>query len=101
MFESTKFRVLEIILQNRRAGFDAMQVALMRNLPALSWEEIASFIAVLGREGYLQNIYGDDALQAILVQPAALARLYDVRENAKSEMAKQIIDRILKIIPLT
>ena len=100
MFESTKFRVLEIILKNRRSGFDAIQVALMRNLPALSWEEITSFIAVLGREGYLQNIYGDDALQAIIVQPAARARLYDARENVKSEMAKAIIDRIIKFMPL-
>ena len=77
-----------------------MRVALMSGLPTLSWEEIASFIAVLGREGYLQNLYGDDALQGILVQPAARARLYDARENAKTEMTKAIIDRILKLVPL-
>lgn len=100
MFETTKFRVLEIILQNRRSGFDAMRVALMSGLPEMSWEEIASFVALLGREGYLKNFYGNDELQAVFVQPAALARLSDARENVKSEMAKAIIDRILKIIPL-
>ena len=100
MVESTKFKVLEIILQNQRAGFDAIQVALIRSLPEMSWEEIASFIALLGREGYLKNLYGNDALQAIFVQPAARARLYAARENAKSEMAKAIIDRIIKFVPL-
>ena len=39
MFESTKFRVLEIILQNRNAGFNGIRVALMSGLPELSWEE--------------------------------------------------------------
>lgn len=98
MVESTKFKVLEIILQNQRASFDAIQVALIRSFPEMSWEEIASFIALLGREGYLQNHYGDDALQAIFVQPAARARLYEARENTKSEMAKAIIDRIIKFV---
>lgn len=63
----------------------------------MSWEEIASFVALLGREGYLQNFYGNDELQAVFVQPAARARLSDARENVKSEMAKAIIDRIFKL----
>lgn len=97
MFESTKFRVLEIILQNRNAGFNGIRVALMSGLPELSWEEISSFVALLGSEGYLQNLYGNDELQAVFVQPAARALLSDARENVKSEMAKAIIDRIFKL----
>ena len=95
--DTMKFRVLEIILQNRHANFDTKRVALMSGLPEMSWEEITIFIAVLGREGYLQNFYGNDELQAVFVQPAARARLYDARENVKSEMAKAIIDRIFKL----
>ena len=77
-----------------------MRVALMSGLPELSWEVISSFIALLGKDGYLKNIYGDDDIQVIIVQPDALARLYDARETSKSEKAKEIIDRILKLVPL-
>lgn len=97
--DTMKFRVLEIILQNRHANFDTKRVALMSGLPEMSWEEIASFIALLGKEGYLNNLYGDNEVQAIAVQPDALARLYDARETSKSDKAKEVIDRILKLAP--
>lgn len=100
MFESTKFKVLEIIIKNRHAIFDDMQVALIREFHEMSWEEISSFVAMLGKEGYLKNLYGDDAVRAIFVQPDALARLYDAKETVKSDMAKAIIKRILKLAPL-
>lgn len=95
-----KFRVLEIILQNQHASFDVVQVALIKALPEMSWEEISSFVALLANEGYVKNLYGDNVIQAILVQPAALARLYDAREKSKGEKAREVIDRILKLAPL-
>lgn len=100
MFESTKFKVLEIIIQNRHASFDDMQVALIREFHEMSWEEISSFVAILGKEGYLKNLYGDDTVRAISVQPDALARLYDAKETVKSVLAKAIIERIFKLVPL-
>lgn len=100
MFETTKFKILEIVIQNRHAGFDAMQVALIKALPEMSWEEISSFVALLGKDGYLNNLYGDNVIQGILVMPDALARLYDAREKAKSDKTREIIDRILKLAPL-
>lgn len=100
MFESTKFKVLEIIIQNRHASFNTKRVELMKCLPEMSWEEISSFVAMLGKGGYLKNIYGDNALQAIFVQPDAFARLYGARETVKSDTARAIIDRILKLVPL-
>lgn len=100
MSETTKFKILEIILQNRHAGFDAMRVALMNSLPEMSWEQISSFVALLAKDGYLKNLRGDDDVQGILIQPDALARLYDEKETVKGEKAKEIIDRILKLVPL-
>lgn len=100
MLDTMKFKVLEIIVQKRNADFDAQRIALMSGLPEMSWEVISSFIALLGNDGYLKNIYGDDELVAIFVQPDTLARLYDARETSKSEKTKEIIDRILKIMSL-
>ena len=100
MPETTKFKILEIILQNRHAGFDAMRVALMSSLPEMSWEQISSFVVLLAKDGYLKNLRGDDDVQGILVQPDALARLYEAKETVKGEKAKEIIDRILRLVPL-
>ena len=85
MFESTKFRVLEIILQNRRAGFDAIRVALMSGLPEMSWEEITEFVGLLGSEGYVKTLYGDNELCAVIPQRGSLARLCDLQETPKTK----------------
>ena len=98
--DTTKFRVLEIIIQNRNANFDSLRIALMSGLPEMSWEEISSFITLLSKDGYLKILRGDDDVCGILVHPDALARLYDARETSKSEKAKEVIDRILKFVPL-
>lgn len=100
MFEAMKFKVLEIIIQNRKAGFDAMQVALIKALPKMSWEEIASFVTMLAKDGYLVTLRGDDDIQNIVLQPDAFARLHDAREKVKGEKAKAIIEGILKLAPL-
>ena len=100
MFEARKFRVLEIIIQNRKAGFDAMRVALMSGLPEMSWEEIKSFVILLSTEGYVKIISGDNDIQYIAVQPTAIARLYSARETAKTENVKKIFDGILKLVSL-
>jgi len=100
MLETTKFRILEVIIQNRHAGFDAMQVALIKAFPKMSWEEISAFVTLLGKDGYLSNLYGDDVVCGILIQPDALARLYNAKETVKGEKARVLIDRILKLVPL-
>ena len=101
MFESTKFKVLEIIIKNQNAGFNSVRVALMSGFPNMSWEEISSFVALLGEEGYVKNLYGDNELCYVAVQRSAFARLYGVRETVKSEKAKTIIEGILKLVSLS
>ena len=96
----TKFKVLEVIIKNCNADFNVMRKALMQAFPEFSWEMICSFVALLGKEGYIKNLYGDNELQAILIEPDAFARLYTEREISQNEQIKNIIDRILKLFPL-
>ena len=100
MFESIKFRVLEIILQNRRAGFDAMQVALIRGLPEMSWEEITEYVDLLGSEGYVKTLYGDNELCAVIPRRGSLARLRDLQETTENEKLKELLGRIISLIKL-
>ena len=94
----TKFKVLAVIIKNRPSDFYAIKAELMKNFPEMSWEKITSLIALFGKEGYLNNLYGDDELQSILVQPDALVRICTEKEIAKSEQVKTIIDRILRLL---
>lgn len=98
MFEATKFRVLEIVLQNRHADFNAMRVALMSGLPTLSWEEITDFVALLGREGYVKTLYGDNELCAVTPQRGSLARLRELQETAENENLKELLGRIIGLL---
>lgn len=68
MTETTKFRVLEIIIQNRNANFSVIRTALMKSLTELSWEEITEYIALLKQEGYVTTLYGDNELCAVILQ---------------------------------
>ena len=100
MLGATKFRVLEIIIQNRSAGFNVTRVALMSGLPEMSWEEITSYIALLKSEGYVQTLYGDNELCAVALNRSELARVRDLQEIAENETLKELLGRILSLLKI-
>lgn len=101
MSGTTKFRVLEIIIQNRNAGFNATRVALMSGLPELSWEEITDYVALLKSEGYVKTLYGDNELCAVALQRGALARVRYLKENAENEKLKELLGRIIALLKIS
>lgn len=96
----TKFRVLEIIIQNRHASFDDIRVALMKGLPEMSWEEITEFIILLKSEGYVITLFGDNELCAVALQRGARARIRDLHENAENEKLKDLFGRMLGLFKI-
>ncbi|MBQ3434429.1 MAG: hypothetical protein IJG24_05220 [Selenomonadaceae bacterium] len=101
MFESTKFRVLEIIIANRNKGFNAQRVALMRDLPELSWEEISDYILLLKFEGYVTVLFGDNEICAIALQRGAIARVREMHETADNKQLKELFCRILDLLKIS
>lgn len=97
---TTKFRVLEIIIQNRHADFNGMRVALMSGLPEMSWELITEYISLLKSEGYVKTLYGDDELCQVALQGGTLARLCELRETADNEKMKAFLDRIIGLFKI-
>ena len=72
----------------------------MKDLPALSWEEITEFVNLLGREGYVKTLYGDNELCAVIPQHGSLACLRDLQETAENEKLKELLGRIISLIKL-
>lgn len=101
MSRTTKFKVLEIIIQNRHSGFAATRVALMSGLPELSWEEITDYISLLKAEGYVKTLYGDDELCAVALQPSAIACVHKQYETAEKEKMKELLGRILALFKIS
>ena len=97
IFELKKFKVPEIILRNRNAGFNTLRVALMRQLPELSWEEIMKYIALLKNEGYVAT---DNELCAVAPKRLARTRLQDLHEATDSEKLKILLGRILTLFKI-
>lgn len=100
MLSTTKFQVLEIIIQNRHASFDDIRVALMKGLPEMSWEEITEFIILLKSEGYVITLFGDNELCAVALQRGARARIRDLHENAENEKLKDLFGRMLGLFKI-
>ena len=95
--DTTKFKILEVIIKNRGKKFDDIQVALINEFREMSWEEIKGFIYILKKEGYIAVLNGDNTILEVRVQPTTLARLRDEKEKAENENVKEIINRILQI----
>ena len=98
----TTFKILEIILQNRKSDFETIQIALMSSFPEMSWLDIQDCIDTLGLEGYLKNSYADGELIDILVQPSAAPNLRAFKESVKDKKFQRYIDRLialLKVLP--
>ena len=98
----TKFKILEIILQNRKSNFETIQIALMSSFPEMSWSELKDYIATLGLEGYLKNAYADGELIDILVQPSATSNLRAFKKAVEDKKIQSFIDRLialLKVLP--
>jgi len=100
MFSTTKFQVLEIIIQNRHASFSDIRVALMKGLPEMSWEEITEFIILLKSEGYVITLFGDNELCAVALQRGARARIRDLHETAENEKLKDLFGRMLGLFKI-
>ena len=94
----TKFKILEIILQNRKSNFQTIQIALMSSFPEMSWFDIQDCIDTLGFEGYLKNSYADGELIDILVQPSASSNLRIFKETVKDKKIQKLIDSLIALL---
>ena len=95
--DTTKYKVLEVIIKNRYKSFEDIQVALITEFPEMSWEEICSYLYLLKQDGYINVLNGDNTILALRVQPTALARLSELKETTKDNQVKEIITRILQV----
>lgn len=96
--DATKFKILEVIIKNRRENFDTIQVELITAFQEMSWESIRNFLYLLKKEGYIKTLSGDDDLIAVHLQSDTIARLHDEKEKAKDVQIKELINRIIRIL---
>lgn len=101
MFESKKFRILEVIINNRQSSFDVKRVELMKEFPEMSWEEITDYILLLKAEGYVQTLFGDNELCAVDLQRGALARVQDLRETSANKEIKELLGKLISLIKIS
>lgn len=95
--DTTKFRILEVIIKNRQKSFEDIQVALITEFQEMSWEEICSYLYLLKQDGYIAVLNGDNTILDLAIQPTALARLSELKETTKDNKIKEIITRILQV----
>ena len=55
---------------------------------------------MLGSEGYVKTLYGDNELCAVIPQRGSLARLRDLQETTENEKLKELLSRIISLIKL-
>ena len=99
--DSVKFKILEIILQNRQYDFETIQSALVNSFPEMSKLDIQDCIDTLGLEGYLKTAYADGKLLDILVLPSASVNLRTFKETVKDKKLQRFIDRLLALLKVS
>ena len=97
----TKFKILEVIIKNRNENFDAIRIALMREFPEMSWEDLKDFIVLLRHEGYVKTLYADDDLFDVCLQPGTKARLQDIFETTENEKLKSAVKALWELFKIS